>query len=171
MPVNHFGLMLTPIFLMRFVHVIQINDPQSSLLKALTREQVWRGLMRRAERPMDFLPQLHACNIVVRGDRLLMRELNFGAFVVRDRVRFTPQQALTFDTDSAPNIVAARLCIAIEASGDDQLQLRFTYDVERKRSDDVQLEAQYDTFTQAAYLQADIDSVRTMRALLAQEAL
>jgi hypothetical protein len=160
---------------MHFVHVIQINDPQSSLLKALTLDQVWRGLLRRAERPMDFLPQLHGCNIVMRGDRTLMRELNFGAFVVRDRVRMNLHKALTFDTDSAPNIASARLCIAIEQHGDDHLQLRFTYDVERKCSndtqDDAQMLAQYDKFTQAAYLQADIDSVKVMRALLAEETL
>jgi hypothetical protein len=156
---------------MHFVHVIQINDPQSSVLQALTLEQVWRGLMRRAERPMDFLPQLQGCHIVMRGDRTLIRELNFGAFIVRDRVRISPQQSLTFDTDSAPNISTARLCIAIEENGTDQLQLRFTYDVERKRSDDAQLEAQYDKFTQAAYLQADIDSIKIMRALLAEESL
>lgn len=153
---------------MHFVHIIEINDPHSPLIAALTREQVWRGLLWRVERPMDFLPQLNGCLIMMRGDSTLVRELDFGAFIVRDRVRLTPQEQLTFDTEAAPNVRAGRLRIAIETPIDDQLQLRFTYDVERERTDDAEVEAQYDRFIQSAYLQADIDSVKTMRTLLAQ---
>jgi hypothetical protein len=155
----------------RFVHIVEINDPRNPLLDVLTREQVWLGLLRRAERPMDFLPQLKGCLIVMRGESTLVRELDFGAFIVRDRVRLIPQEQLTFDTESAPNVPAGRLSIAIETLGADHLQLRFTYDVERERTDDADLEAQYDRYIQSAYLQADIDSVKIMRALLAQGVL
>jgi len=151
-----------------FVHIIEINDPRNPLIAALTREQVWRGLLWRVERPMDFLPQLNSCLIMMRGDSTLVRELDFGAFIVRDRVRLTPQEQLTFDTEAAPNVRAGRLRITIESPESDHLQLRFTYDVERERTDDAELEAQYDGFIQSAYLQADIDSVKTMRTLLAQ---
>lgn len=163
---------------MHFVHIIEINDPRNPLIAALTREQLWRGLVRRAEKPMEFLPQLAACSIVMRGDTTLARELNFGAFIVRDRVRLTPWQSVRFDTDPAPSMPTCRLVINIEERGntklpqrtdmhgsEQHLQLRFTYDVQRERSVDAAAEQQYDRFAQSAYLQADIDSVRIIRAL------
>lgn len=169
---------------MHFVHIIEINDPRNPLIAALTREQLWRGLIRRAEKPMEFLPQLTACSIVMRGDTTLARELNFGAFTVRDRVRLTPGHSVRFDTDPAPNMPTCRLVIAIETRGNTQsqrptdmhsteqhLQLRFTYDVQRERSIDAAAEQQYDRFAQSAYLQADIDSVRIIRALVASGTL
>ena len=153
---------------MHFVHIIEINDPRNPLLGMLTREQLWRGLLRRAERPMEFLPQLISCAIVMRGEYTLARELDFGSFTVRDRVRLSPMQHLSFDTDAAPNVRAGRLVIAIEEREAAHLQLRFTYDVERERTDNAEIEEQYDRYIQSAYIQADIDSVKTMRALVAQ---
>jgi hypothetical protein len=153
---------------MHFIHIIEINDPRNPLLERFTREQVWRGLVRRAERPMEFLPQLIGCMIVMRGEYTLARELDFGSFTVRDRVRLSPMQQLSFDTDAAPNVRAGRLVIAIEENKEAHMQLRFTYDVEREHTDDKEMEEQYDRYLQSAYLQADIDSVKTMRALLAQ---
>jgi hypothetical protein len=154
-----------------FVHIIEINDPRNPLLDAFTRDQLWRGLLRRAERPMEFLPQLKGCLIIMRGEFTFARELDFGSFTLRDRVRLTPQQQLTFDTEAAPNVPAGRLTIAIETGGVDHLQLRFTYDVERERTDNAEMEAQYDRYIQSAYLQADIESVKIMRGLLAQGTL
>jgi hypothetical protein len=151
---------------MRFVHIIEINDPRNPLLDRLTREQVWRGLLRRVERPVEFLPQLKSCLIVMRGDSVLARELNFGDFIVRDRVRLVPMQKVTFDTEAGPNVPAGNLIIAIEEHGADQLQLRFTYTTDRERSADEKTEEQYDRFVQSAYLQSDIDSVKVIRALV-----
>jgi len=151
---------------MHFVHVIEINDPRNPLLDVVTREQVWRGLLRRAERPMDFLPQLSGCMIVMRGDTTIARELDFGSFTVRDRVRMEPMKQLSFDTEAAPNVHAGRLLIAIEEHRPGYLRLRFTYDIKRQHVDDAQVEEQYDRFLQSAYLQADIDSVKIIRRLI-----
>lgn len=150
---------------MHFVHIIKINDPRHPLLNVLTREQVWRGLVRRAERPQEFLPQLIDCVIVMRGDSTLARELDFGNFTVRDRVRLVPMQSVSFVTDAGPTIAESRLVIGIEEFADNPLQLRFTYDTARERSDNAEMEEQYDRIIQSAYLQADIDSIRVIRAL------
>jgi hypothetical protein len=149
----------------RFVHIIEINDPRNPLLDSLTREQLWRGLLRRVERPVEFLPQLKHCLIVMRGDSTLARELDFGDVIVRDRVRLVPMQKVTFDTEARPNVPAGNLIIAIEEHGADHLQLRFTYTTHRERSADAKMEQQYDRIVQSAYLQADIDSVKVIRAL------
>jgi hypothetical protein len=74
-------------------------------------------------------------------------------------------QSVRFDTEATATIPSGSLVIAIEAHGADHLQLRFTYTTQRERSADEKTEAQYDRFVQSAYLQADIDSVRVIRAL------
>ncbi len=150
---------------MHFVHVIEINDPHNPLLAGLTRELLWRGIVRRIERPMEFLPQLSSCLIVNRGATEVARELDFADFTVHDRVRLEPMQQIRIDTQAARSLPAGRLVIAIEAAAGENLQLRFSYDVERERSTDVEMEQQYDRYLQSAYLQADIDSVKTIRNL------
>jgi len=153
---------------MQFVHIVEINDPRHPLLEPLSPEQVWRGLLRRIERPMEFLPQLSGCLFVMRGDTLLIRELDFGTFTVRDRVRLEPMQKISIDTEVAPTLPAGRLVIAIETRGADHLQLRFTYDIQRQRSDNVAMEEQYERYSQSAYLQADVESVKIIRRLVDQ---
>ena len=150
---------------MHFVHVIEINDPRRPLLGVLSHEQVWRGLLRRVEHPGEFLPQLHGCTIVMRGDTTLARKLDFGSFTVRDRVSLEPIRQVVIDTDAAPNVAAARLTIVVETPSAESLQLRFTYAVDRERTADTQREDQYDRFLHSAYLQADIDSVNIIRQL------
>jgi hypothetical protein len=156
---------------MRFVHIIEINDPLHSLLEPMTRDQLWRGLLRRVERPMEFLPQLSGCLIVMRSDTNIVRELDFGAFLVRDRVRLDPMNQLSVETEARDRLPSGKLVIAIEEPGAERMQLRFTYDVERERSDDVEAEKQYDRVLEAAYLQADIDSVKRIRQLIDADSL
>jgi hypothetical protein len=151
---------------MHFVHIIEINDPRNPLLDVLTRDQLWRGLVRRAERPQEFLPQLVDCVIVMRGATTMARELNFGNFTVRDRVRLMPMEQISFVTDAGPTLSESRLVITIEQFGGDHLQLRFTYDTARQRIDNAEMEDQYDRFIQSAYLQTDIDSIKIIRSLV-----
>ncbi|HVE88597.1 MAG TPA: AtaL-like protein, partial [Burkholderiaceae bacterium] len=52
---------------MRFEHLIQINDPLMPLLDTLTREQLWRGLVMRAEEPTQFVLGLEVATIHSRS--------------------------------------------------------------------------------------------------------
>jgi len=72
---------------MRFEHLVKINDPLNPLIEPLTREQVWEGLLLRAEQPQVFMSHLEAARIVARGNACLASELDFGSFKVRDRAR------------------------------------------------------------------------------------
>ena len=76
-------------------HLIQINDPLMPLLDTLTREQLWRGLVMRAEEPTQFMLGLEVATIHSRreiGDEIeLIRTLDFGSFKVNDRVLLLPQ--------------------------------------------------------------------------------
>ncbi len=148
---------------MKFEHLVQVNDPLNPLIEPLTRAQLWQGLLLRAEQPGVFIDHLESARIVLRGQYLLARELNFGSFKVRDRVRLEPMQRLVIETEAAEDRGVGMLVVSIEEPGAGKLQLRFAYQLERKQYDQPAQEAMYDQFLKAAYLEADIDCVRIIR--------
>jgi hypothetical protein len=72
---------------MNFEHLVEINSATLPLF-VLSRAQVWAGLVLRAEKPELSLIGLDECLILERGPEILKRELRFGNFHIRDRVRF-----------------------------------------------------------------------------------
>lgn len=148
---------------MRFEHLVKINDPLNPLIEPLTRQQVWTGLLLRAEQPKIFMEHLEAVRIVARGDACLARELDFGSFKVRDRVRLEPMQRMVIETEPTADRGIGTLTITIEEPGEEQLQVRFEYELQRALGESAELEALYDRFVKAAYIEADIDCVRIIR--------
>ena len=61
---------------MKFEHLIEVNDLANPLLTPLTREELWFGLLCRAEDARAFLPGLEACHVVERGEDSLVRDLH-----------------------------------------------------------------------------------------------
>ena len=151
---------------MRFEHLVQINDPLIPLLDPLTREQLWRGLVRRAEEPTLFVLGLEAATVHARerlGDVVeLVRTLDFGAFTVDDRVRLYPLDRTETRTAATPRWPASRLTIRIEEPEPDALFLRFTYE-----SDEAEgaLDAVTAALRKRAYESADLDTVQRIREL------
>ena len=135
---------------MRFSHLIQINDPLNPLIDPLSREQLWRGLVYRAENPLPFVLGLDDCRIVARTERTLRRELHFGSLTVRDRVTLDP--------------------MTIEEPCDGELVVRFDYETLR-RAGDAPGEEFYNAFLKKAYVEADIDTIRTIRRLVVENLL
>ena len=64
---------------MKFTHLVEINMPDNPLVMIITREQLWRGLVLRAEQPTLFVMGLDACEITSRTDDALSRTLRFDA--------------------------------------------------------------------------------------------
>ena len=103
---------------MRFEHLVQINDPLMPLLDTLTRNQLWQGLVLRAEAPTQFVLGLERATIHSREDcgrvRELTRTLDFGSFKVEDRVRLVRDARSEIHTKAGPPWPASRLTITIE---------------------------------------------------------
>lgn len=153
---------------MRFEHLVQINDPQLPLLEPLTREQLWRGLVRRAEEPTLFVLALAGATVHARersGDVVeLVRTLDFGNFTVADRVRLYPLERTETHTAATDRWPASRLTIRIEEPGPDALFLRFTYESDEAEGDSA-LDAVIAALRRRAYESADLDTVRCIREL------
>jgi hypothetical protein len=152
---------------MKFEHLIEINDPLNPLMDEITREQLWRGLVLRAESPKTFVPHLDECTIGERSSGTFTRRLRYGELVVEDRVVLTPLQEVRYEVPAQGEISASTLTMSIEAPSQGLLFVRFRYDDGHDAATD-EANKMYDEFKKSAYQEADIDTIRIVRELAAQ---
>lgn len=151
---------------MKFEHLVEINDPQNPMLPLLTRDQLWQGLMFRAEDATAFLPGLEACVILERGDCMLQRRLDFGQAAIEDCVTWSRYEWMCFEVAATGDHAGGTLTITIEEPEENHLFLRFAYATTLGESANDE-DAAYAEFVKSAYHESDIDTVRVIRTLLA----
>lgn len=149
---------------MKFVHLVEINDPLNPLIEPLTRAQLWRGLVLRAETPTAFVPWLDKCNIVDRADTSIARELHYGELVVHDRVTFLAQEQVRYHVPQQKDIPESSLTMTIEEPETDVFFVRFEYDDGASEAADT-ADAFYNEYRRSAYQESDIDTIRTIRQM------
>jgi len=152
---------------MQFSHLIQINDPFNPLIDPLSREQLWRGLVQRAENPLLFVLALDRFEIVRRGENVLERKLHFGRLTLRDRVSFSPMQQVRYEIEASGDSPAATLVMSIEEPQPEQLFVRFDYETLQSAAA-VPIDEFFNSFAKQAYVEADIDTVSAIRRLVLQ---
>ena len=153
-----------------FEHLVRINDRDDPRIQPLSRGQLWRGLLARAERPQLFVVGLESSRIDERSDTHLVRTLSFGNLTVHDRVTLDPLVQVVHDVEPGPGYPASRLTIRIEEPSPGDLFLRFVYRAST-RGEPTGMDRFYGDHVRQAYLQADLDAVRVMRDLAEQGAL
>jgi hypothetical protein len=149
---------------MQFKHIIVINDPLNPLIDPLTRDQIWRGLVLRAETPGVFVPWLDSCKLFDRTPESVSRELRYGDLTIVDRVTFVPQQEILYQVPQQKDIAASSLCMSIEEPQADLFIVRFAYDDGIEETEG-SVDAMYNEFRQSAYLESDLDTIRVIRQL------
>jgi hypothetical protein len=152
---------------MKFSHLVQINDPMMPLIDPLSPEQVWRGLVMRAENPLLFVYALDDFKILGRSADSISRELRFGQVAIHDRVTYFPRRGMRYDIEAAGEVPAATLMVNIEEPGGELLFVRFDYET-RPAEGAPPVDEFYQGFVKQAYVEADKDSIRTIRRLAAQ---
>jgi len=150
--------------LMKFTHLIEINTPGNPLIALLSRAQLWRGLVLRAERPTLFLIGLDSCEITARSANGLSRRLNFGKLQVVDEVRFQALEKVHYHVPQQNDIPTSDLIMTIEEPQPGALFVRFAYD-DHRESPESDEESFYNDFRREAYKESDIDTIRTIRQL------
>jgi hypothetical protein len=147
---------------LNFEHLIQINDPLNPFVEAMTREQLWEGLVLRAEQPQLFVLGLDTCTILSRTGNTLERELHYGQATVRDRVTLLANESVRYDILATESHVGGSLTMTIEQPDELQLFLRFEYTTTLPVSDDKDAR-QTQEIVKSAYRESDIDTVRLIR--------
>ncbi|HEY2021019.1 SRPBCC family protein [Paraburkholderia sp.] len=152
---------------MNFEHLIQINDPLNPLVESMTRDQLWEGLVLRAEQPQLFVIGLDSCTILSREGNVLERELHYGQATVRDRVTLQESQSVRYDIQQTADYVGGSLTMTIEQPDELQLFLRFEYATTLPVSTTDQDAVQTQEIVKSAYRENDIDTVRLIRQFVA----
>lgn len=149
---------------MKFHHIVVINDPLNPLIDPLSRNQVWLGLVLRAEQPKLFMPHLDRCELLERTEHSVGRELHYGTLKIRDTVVYYPSDKIEFQVPQQTDIPASSLTMSIEEPQAGYLQVRFDYDdgtVETAGS----MDGFYNEFRHSAYKEADLDTIALIREL------
>ncbi len=149
---------------MKFEHLIEVNDLANPLQEALTREELWFGLLCRAEDSRAFLPGLEACHIIERSDDGLVRDLQFGNALIRDRVSFSALDWICFESEANDQHAGGSLTISIEEPEPDALFLRFRYQTTLPEGAGTE-DGPYAEFVRSAYHASDVDTVRVIRMI------
>lgn len=150
---------------MKFEHLVEINNPQDLRITPLTRQQLWQGLILRAEEPTLFLPQLDSCSITERTQNTITRSLKFGNLTVQDHVQYIDGKQIRIHVPKQGEILASTLEMIIEEPRPEYLFVRFAYE---DTSPDTGPDAFYNDFKRSAYREADIDTIRIIRQLASE---
>jgi hypothetical protein len=152
---------------MKFEHLIEVNDPLNPLIDALSIEQVWRGLVLRADSPKLFVPHLDESVIDQRTESGFRRRLRYGDLVVEDHVHLEPMRRVRYLVAAQQDIAQSSLTMTIETPAEGALYVRFQYEDSHDAATD-EANAMYDEFRRSAYQESDIDTIRVLRELAAE---
>lgn len=152
---------------MHYEHLVQINDPQDPLLTPLSRLQLWRGLLRRVERPDEFLVGVESVRFPERGTDWVKREMQLGTLLVCDHIRLHEGQSIEFDTAPSAQHQGGKFSMRIEEPAAGELFVRFAYQTPlRDAADGASAEElQLLDFLRNAYRDTDVDAIRWIREL------
>ena len=73
-------------------HTMRVNDRKPHL----TKTQIWRGLVLKAENPVPFLDAMSACTVIERGDDWLIRDFTLRGEKMQENVTFEHEERVTF---------------------------------------------------------------------------
>ena len=149
---------------MKFEHLIEINDLNNPLVPRMTREQLWNGLVLRAEFPKLFISYLDSCVITSRDLDSLTRTLQFGDLKVHDHVQFNFLNYVDYQVPKQGEIPKSCMRMTIEEPVISGLFIRFSYDDGHEDGEDED-SAMYNNFRKSAYVEADIDTVKILREM------
>lgn len=149
---------------MKFEHLVEINDLNNPMIEVISREQLWRGLVLRAESPKMFVSYLDEASIIERHETSMTRTLRYGQLVVRDCVSFVHLEHVHYDVAAQDDIPQSSLRMTIEEPVPHALFVRFTYDDGHTAQQDAENEM-YDEYRKSAYQEADVETIRIIREL------
>lgn len=149
---------------MKFEHLVEINDLENPMIEVITREQLWRGLVLRAESPKMFISYIDQCAITDRTEVSMTREIQYGNLLVTDHVSMLHHDYVHYQVPAQNEIPPSSLRMTIEEPEPERLFVRFCYEDAHTAEED-EANEMYDDYRRSAYHEADIDTIRVIREL------
>jgi Acetylaranotin biosynthesis cluster protein L len=74
---------------------VDVNPP--GVTPRLSQDQVWRGLVMKAENAVLFVPRMQSCTVIERWSDGLLREVVNDSHRFREKITFTPPVEVLFE--------------------------------------------------------------------------
>jgi Domain of unknown function (DUF1857) len=103
-------------------HALPVNVPDEP---RLDRQQVWEGLVLKANNALPFVPAMTYCEVIQRhSDTMFDRDIDFRGQRFTERITLEPPHRVTFTRIAGP--VLGTIANEIQST-DDGLALRFSF--------------------------------------------
>jgi ketosteroid isomerase-like protein len=102
---------------------VVINDDPDA--PQLDREQVWQGLLLKANDALPFVPQMDSCHVLDRGEGWLIRDVQLRGVPLRERVTFEPGHRVVFER--IRGVELGRIENVLDTDEQGRLTLRFSF--------------------------------------------
>ena len=107
---------------------VPVNPPGTA--SPITRAEVWKGLVLKADNALPFVPQMTHCKVTERlGDHSFVRDIEFRGDRMVEKVTLETETSVTFERMAGPVMGTIKNFID-ETNG--ELFLRFTFSLEPK---------------------------------------
>ena len=148
-------------------HALPVNEPGEPVL---SRDNVWDGLVLKADNALPFVPSMTFCAVTGRlSDTTFDRDIDFRGDRFTERITLEKPHRVTFTRIAGP--VLGTIANEIEGDGDD-LRLRFSFAlvVTGVKGGSVSEQEYADSMT-GDYLKAVAATLAAMRRIAAGEAV
>lgn len=152
--------------LLKFEHIIQVNDPTRPEIPLVSHELLWQGLLLRAMHPEHFNPSLE-CRLEKSADadnsHDFVRIISVGDLELRDEVTVVPMHEISTLIDGRKQAIHAHSVTRIEEPQQGHLIVRFIYERD-SIAEQGGLDA--DEYLKSAYLESDRDAIIKIREMI-----
>jgi hypothetical protein len=146
---------------------VQVNPPGEPV--QLTRDDVWEGLLLKAENALPFVPAMTRCDVVERTPDTIVRTIEFRGQELGERITFTPGREVRFDRTFGPVMGTIRNVIGEDEHG--ELELTFSFDLELTGVEPGSpAEREYEETMTGDYLKAAGSTLAAVRRMVAERA-
>ena len=141
---------------------IPVNEPGQPVL---TRHDVWKGLVMKADNALPFVPAMTHCKVLEReSDTVFVREIEFRGEKCRERITLMPQERVRFVRLDGSVLGTINNVIEEDAEG---LGLRFSFSLKLAGvADGSPEEVEYGKIVEKDYLKAvdaTLGAIRKMK--------
>lgn len=108
---------------------VPVNRDRGADNPELTRDQVWQGLLDKANNALPYVPHMTSCTVLETYPDGLLRDVVYRGEPAQERITFTPGRQVQFVRTGGTTL--GTILNDIEGDGGD-LVLRFTFSLEKE---------------------------------------
>ncbi len=150
-------------------HSVHVNDPGDPEAPVLMRDDVWDGLVMKAENALPFVPSMEKCDVVEQRENFILRDIRFGGDDLREAVTLTPKTSVEFRRVQGRVLGVITNEILENPSGELELKFSFALEIEGAEPGSRE-EREYEANMRDAYLGAVVATLGAIRKMVMQRA-